>query len=146
MPGVMESQSALLEVVLNSSAKRDGADFAATANLGVLNARSVELIAQSRKIRELRNCKRGELMEHLKKQRGFAGAILLNSLKEPRLILAMSFWQAEKEASKRWETSATVVKLISPLIDVCTRVQIYEATLPGVSHTEMPIERVPFVS
>jgi len=72
-------------------------------------------------------------MEHLKKQRGFAGAILLSSLKEPRLILVMSFLAEKRKRANRWETSATVVKMILPLINVCTRVQTYEATLAGVN-------------
>lgn len=97
-----------------------------------LNARSVEFIAQPGKIRELRNCIQGSLMDHLKKQRGFSSAIVLVSHKEPRLVLVMSFWKAEKDATgNRWESSATVLKMISPLIDVCSRVHTYEAVLPN---------------
>lgn len=97
-----------------------------------LSARSVELIAQPGKVGELRTCVQSALMEHLKKQRGFAGAVVLNSLKEPRLILVMSLWKAEKYASgNRWETSAAVLAMISPLIDVCSKVQTYEAAMPS---------------
>jgi hypothetical protein len=97
-----------------------------------LNARSVELIAQPGKIRELRNCIQGPVMDHLKKQRGFSTAIVLVSHKEPRLVLVMSFWKAEKDAmGNRWESSAAVLKMIAPLIDVCSRVHTYEAVLPN---------------
>ncbi|MGA8144116.1 MAG: hypothetical protein WB987_09540 [Candidatus Acidiferrales bacterium] len=83
-------------------------------------------------------------MDHLKKQRGFAGAIVLSSHKEPRLILVMSLWKAEKDATgNRWETSAAILKMISPLIDVCSRVHTYEAALPNLVDTPAAIIAAP---
>jgi hypothetical protein len=108
-----------------------------------LHVRSVELIAQPRKINELGSCVRGALLDHLKKQRGFAGAIVLGSRKEPRLILVMTFWNAEKDAGNRWECSAAVLKMVSPLIDVCTRVHTYEAALPGFPDAPLPSAATP---
>jgi hypothetical protein len=108
-----------------------------------LHVRSVELIAQPRKIDELGSCVRGALLDHLKKQRGFAGAIVLGSRKEPRLILVMTFWNAEKDAGNRWECSAAVLKMVSPLIDVCTRVHTYEAALPGFPDAPLPSAATP---
>ena len=113
---------------------------APNGNLGfrTLNARSVEFIAQAGKIRELRTCIRGPLMDYLKKQRGFSSAIVLTSHKEPRLVLVMTLWNAEKDATgNRWENSASVLRMISPLIDVCSRVHTYEAALPNL--VEMPV-------
>jgi hypothetical protein len=83
-------------------------------------------------------------MEHLKKQRGFAGAIVLSSHKEPRLVLVMSLWRSEKDASgNRWESSAAVLKMIAPLIDVCTRVHTYEAALPSLQDSLLPALTAP---
>jgi hypothetical protein len=110
--------------------------LAPNGNLGfrTLNARSVEFIAQPGKIRELRSCIRGSLMDYLKKQRGFSGAIVLTSHKEPRLVLVMSLWKTEGDAAgNRWESSGVVLKMLSPLIDVCTRVHTYEAALPNLA-------------
>jgi hypothetical protein len=108
-----------------------------------LHVRSVELIAQPRTIHELGIWVRGALLDHLKKQRGFAGAIVLGSRKEPRLILVMTFWNAEKDAGNRWEYSAAVLKMVSPLIDVCTRVNTYEAALPGFPDAPLPSAATP---
>jgi hypothetical protein len=108
-----------------------------------LHARSVELVAQPGKIRELGSCVRGTLMDHLKKQRGFAGVIVLWSVKEPRLILVMSFWKSEKDAGSRWESSAAVLKMVTPLIDVCTRVHTYQAALPSFAEAPLPAAAIP---
>jgi hypothetical protein len=108
-----------------------------------LHARSVELVAQPGKTRELGSCVRGALMDHLKKQRGFAGVIVLSSVKEPRLILVMSFWKSEKDAGNRWETSAAVLKMVSPLIDVCTRVHTYQAAMPSFAGAPLPATAIP---
>src|SRR5215469_13376610 len=67
-------------VACNSSPWEPRAALAPNDALGVqtLYARSVELVAQPGKIRELGSCVRGVLMDHLKKQRGFAGVIVLS--------------------------------------------------------------------
>jgi hypothetical protein len=82
-------------------------------------------------------------MDHLKKQRGFAGVIVLCSVKEPRLILVMSFWKSEKDAGNRWESSAAVLKMVSPLIDVCTRVHTYQAAMPSFADVPLPAAAIP---
>jgi Antibiotic biosynthesis monooxygenase len=114
-----------------------------TLGTQALHARSVELVAQPGKTRELGSCVRGTLMDHLKKQRGFAGVIVLSSVKEPRLILVMSFWKSEKDAGNRWESSAAVLKMVSPLIDVCTRVHTHQAAMPGFATAQLPAAAMP---
>jgi hypothetical protein len=133
-------------VVCNSNPWETRPALAAQGALGVqaLHARSVELVAQPGKIRELGSFVRGALADYLKKQRGFAGMIVLSSLKEPRLILVMSFWTAEKDAGNRWESSAAVLKMVSPLIDVCTRVHTYEAAMPNFLNAPLPVAAAPF--
>jgi hypothetical protein len=132
-------------VVCNSTSWEARTALAPDSALGIqtLHARSVELVAQPGKIRELGSCVRGTLMEHLKKQRGFSGVIVLSSVKEPRLILVMSFWKAEKDAANRWESSAAVLKMVTPLIDVCTRVHTYQAAMPGFPDAPLPIAATP---
>jgi hypothetical protein len=132
-------------VVCNSSPWEARTALAPNEALGTqtLHARSVELVAQPGKIRELGRCVRGALMDNLKKQRGFAGVIVLCSLKEPRLILVMSFWKSEKDAGNRWESSAAVLKMVSPLMDVCTRVHTYQAVMPSFPATPLPAAAIP---
>jgi hypothetical protein len=132
-------------VVCNSSPWEARAALVPNDALGTqtLHARSVELVAQPGKIRELGSCVRGALMDHLKKQRGFAGVIVLCSVKEPRLILVMSFWKSEKDAGNRWESSAAVLKMVSPLIDVCTRVHTYQAAMPSFTGAPLPVAAIP---
>lgn len=147
MSRAIETEAARIEdIVCNSDPWEARTALAPNCNLGfrILNARSVEFIAQPGKIRDLRSCVQGELMEHLRKQRGFAGAIVLSSHKEPRLVLVMSLWKSEKDATgNRWESSAAVLKMIAPLIDVCTRVQTYEAALPNLQDSRLPIISAP---
>ena len=132
-------------VVCNSSPWEARTALAPNDALGTqtLHARSVELVAQPGKTRELGSCVRGVLMAHLKKQRGFAGVIVLSSVKEPRLILVMSFWKSEKDAGNRWESSAAVLKMVSPLIDVCTRVHTYQAAMPSLADVSLPAAAIP---
>ncbi len=147
MSRAIDTEAARIEdVVCNSNLWEARTALTPNGNLGfrTLNARSVEFIAQPGKIGDLRSCAQGELMEHLKKQRGFAGAIVLSSHKEPRLILVMSLWRSEKDASgNRWESSAAVLKMIAPLIDVCTRVHTYEAALPNLQDSLLPALTAP---
>lgn len=142
----IETESVQIEnVVCKSSPWEARTALAPNDALGVqtLHARSVELLAQPGKIDELRSCVRGALMEHLKKQRGFAGVIVLCSVKEPRLILVMSFWKSEKDAGNRWESSVAVLKMVSPLMDVCTRVHTYQAAMPSFPAAPRPVAAIP---
>ena len=142
----IETEFAQIEnVVCNSSPWEARSALAPNDALGTqtLHARSVELVAQPGKTRELGSCVRGVLMNHLKKQGGFAGVIVLSSVKEPRLILVMSFWKSERDAGNRWESSAAVLKMVSPLIDVCTRVHTYQAAMPGFANAQLPAAAIP---
>lgn len=102
-------------------------------NMGflTLNARAVEFIAKPGRIRSLRGCIRERVMEFLKLQRGFSSAIILTSHKEPRLVLVITFWNTEKQATGNcWETAPALRKVLGSLVDVCTKVQTYEAAVP----------------
>ena len=103
----------------------DGVEF------GMLNARAVEFIAKPGRVQHLQNCMRREVAEILKQQTGFAGIFVLTSHKEPRLVQVLSFWNSAKQATENcWEDLRAVRKLVAPLIDVCGKVQSYEAALP----------------
>ncbi len=98
---------------------------------GTLNVRAVEFIAKPHKMGELQECMRGRISEFLGNLAGFSGALVLTSHKEPRLILVLSFWNTEGHATQnRWEDSRVVRQMVSPLIDVCSRVHTYEAAVP----------------
>src|ERR1700756_840280 len=141
----IETDFVQIENLGRNSSPWDARTTMAPNTLGTqtLHARSVELVAQPGKIRELGSCVRGTLIAYLKKQRGFSGATALSSVKEPRLMLVMSFWKAEKDAANRWESSAAVLKLVTPLIDVCTRVHIYQAAMPCFPDAPSPIGATP---
>lgn len=117
----------------NSKPLRASAALQTHSTLGyvTLDARAVEFIARPGKERELRECIRGKVIDSLRKRDGFAGACVLTSHKEPRLILVLSFWKTEQDATDiRWEETPGVRRLISPLADVCRKVHTYEAALP----------------
>jgi hypothetical protein len=104
---------------------RDGAES------GILNARAVEFIAKPGRVTHLRNCMRREVAELLQRQAGFAGILVLNSHKEPRLIRVLSFWSTANQATdNQWEDTPAVHKLIANFIDVCAKVHCYEASAP----------------
>ena len=93
-----------------------------------LNARLVEFIAKPGKVELLEEFVRGQIMEFLKRQRGFAGAIILNSHQEQRLILVVSLWTTKRMSEENcWERSRVVRQAAGCLIDVCSRVHTYEA-------------------
>jgi hypothetical protein len=101
------------------------------AESDVLNARCVEFIAKPGRVQHLRNCMRREVAGILERQSGFAGILVLNSRKEPRLIQVLSFWNSAKQATEnRWEDAPDVRRHISSLIDVCAKVHCYEASAP----------------
>ncbi len=105
-----------------------------------LNVRAVEFIGKPGRMRDLRNCIRDRVMEHLKQSSGFLSAIVMTSHKEPRQVLVLSFWQTESQATNsRWERAAEVRTLVLPLIDVCSRVQTYEAAVPSTAGVEMQV-------
>jgi quinol monooxygenase YgiN len=105
-----------------------------------MNARSVEFVAKPDKIEELRDCFRGPITDFLETRRGFSGAVVLTSHKEPRLILVISLWKAERDATDNcWEKMRVVRRLVGPLADVCSRVHTYEALLPQPTETEIQV-------
>jgi hypothetical protein len=127
------------EVACNSEGWRANLDSDGNSGLVTLNARAVEFIAKPGRIGDLRVCIRENVMEFLKLQRGFSSAIVLTSHKEPRLILVLTFWRTEKAATdSHWENARAVRKMLGSLIDVCTKVHTYEATLPKLSAAELP--------
>jgi hypothetical protein len=97
-----------------------------------LNARLVEFIAKPGKVELLEEFVRGQIMEFLSRQRGFAGAIILNSHQEQRLVLVVSLWTTKRVSEENcWERSRVVRQAAGCLIDVCSRVHTYEAGFAG---------------
>jgi hypothetical protein len=110
-----------------------GAKFAFDPRIGqpMWNVRAVEFICKPGKIREVHECIRGPIADLLRNADGFSNAMILHSHGELRRVLVLSFWETEEQArANRWEDSTTARKLVSPLIDVCARVETYEAILP----------------
>jgi hypothetical protein len=102
-----------------------------------LNARLVEFIAKPGKVELLEEFVRGQIMEFLSRQRGFAGAIILNSHQEQRLILVVSLWATKRMSEENcWERSRVVRQVVGCLIDVCSRVHTYEAGFAKASGEE----------
>lgn len=97
----------------------------------LLNARAVEFIAKSGKIRQLQCCIREGIMRGLEDCAEFSSAMLLSSHKEPRLVVVLTFWNSKEAAlNNRWEETAAVRQMVFPMIDKCCNVHSYEASLP----------------
>jgi hypothetical protein len=96
------------------------------------NVRSLGFISKPGQIQELKTCIEGPLIDCLRQVPGFAGAMVLHAQREWRNLLVLTFWEAESQAADNycWEEFSAVRKLLSPLIDVCTKVQTFQATLP----------------
>ncbi len=95
------------------------------------NVRAVGFIAKPEKTRELTACIEGPVTGVLQEAAGFAGAIVLHSQSDGRNVLVLTFWETESRTAKNcWEEFEEVRGMISPLIDVCTRVQTFRATAP----------------
>jgi len=102
------------------------------------NVRSVGFISKPGQIQELKTCLEGPLIDLLQEVPGFAGAIVLCAQKESRNLLVLTFWETEDQAANNsWEEFSVVRALLSPLVDVCTKVQTFQAVLP------QPAERCP---
>ena len=126
------------EVIGNSDDWRLNLRPNGNAGFQTLNARGVEFIAKPGRIQDLRNCIRDKVIDYLKLGTGFSSAVVLTSHKEPRLVLLLTFWQTEMQARNNcWELAPAVRKLMQPLIDVCSKVQTYEAAVPKSSGIEM---------
>ena len=126
------------EVVGNANKWRLNLNPGGSSGFQTLNARGVEFIAKPGRIQDLRNCIRDKVMDHLKFTAGFSSAVVLTSHKEPRLVLVLTFWVTEAQARNNcWEHAAAVRKLVQPLIDICSKVQTYEAAIPKSSETKM---------
>jgi len=94
------------------------------------NVRAVAFIAKPQKIDELKSCIDGPLANLLRRTDGFDRAIVLQSHRECRSILVLTFWGTKVEAVKNcWEEFPSVREMISPLIDVCKKVQTFQATI-----------------
>ena len=103
-----------------------------------LNARGVEFIAKPGRTQDLRNSIRDRVMDYLRVANGFSSAVVLTSHKEPRLVLVLTFWKTETQARNNcWEHAPAVRKMVQPLIDVCSKVQTYEAAVPKSSRMMM---------
>jgi hypothetical protein len=98
---------------------------------GTSNIRAVGFIAKPEKVNDLTISMKGPLMALLGQIPGFTGAMILHSHKEWRSVTMLTFWETEMQAIRiRWEDLPSVRKLIAPLVDVCTRVQTFQGTLP----------------
>jgi hypothetical protein len=95
------------------------------------NVRSVGFISKPGQTLELKTRLEGPLIDLLRQVPGFAGAMVLHAQKESRNLWVLTFWEGENQAANNcWEEFPTVRKLLSPLIDVCTKVQTFQATVP----------------
>jgi hypothetical protein len=136
----IESEMVTIEEVIgNSDGWRLNLDPNGNSGFETLNARGVEFIAKPGLIHNLRACIRDKVMEYLKDAHGFSSAVVLTSHKEPRLVLVLTFWKTETQARNNgWEHAPAVRKLVQPLIDVCSKVQTYEAAVPKTPGMELP--------
>jgi antibiotic biosynthesis monooxygenase len=97
------------------------------------NVRAVGFIAKPEKTPELTTSVEGKVAGLLRQMQGFSGAMVLQSHTEARSLLVLTFWETEGQAATNcWEELTAVKETIAPIIDVCTRVQTFRATLPSL--------------
>lgn len=117
----------LAEALLQAGAFAQGSETVRITG----NVRAVGFISKPGQIPELKTCIEGPLIDLVRQVPGFAGALVLHAQKESRNLLVLTFWEAENQAANNcWEEFSAVRKLLSPLIDICTKVQTFQATLP----------------
>jgi heme-degrading monooxygenase HmoA len=135
----IESEMVTIEEVIgNSNGWRLKLEPNGNSGFQTLNARGVEFIAKPGRTQDLRNSIRDRVMGYLRAASGFSSAVVLTSHKEPRLVLVLTFWKTETHARNNcWEHAPAVRKMVQPLIDVCSKVQTYEAAVPKSSELEM---------
>lgn len=98
----------------------------------VWNVRAVAFVAKPQKAAGLAECFEGPILRWLHQVPGFAGAMILNCHNEWRRILVLTFWETEAQAAKcRWEDHRGVRRLTEPLVDLCAKVETFEAVLPA---------------
>lgn len=94
----------------------------------VFSSRAVEFIAQAGMSTQLCTRIDGPVLKFLEKQRGFAGAAVLTTHKEPRRILVLTFWKTERDClQNEWELADQVQSAVATLIDAFSRVRTYKA-------------------
>jgi len=126
-PGNLAEEKDGFEVILPS------ADTARALAKAGWNVRSVGFIAKPEKTHELQTCISESVNDLLQRVPGFLGAIVLHSKHEERNLLVLTFWETEKQAANnRWEEFQAVRKVLSPIVDVCTKVQTFRATVPPI--------------
>jgi hypothetical protein len=97
----------------------------------VWNVRAVGFISKPERVADLTACLEGPVTGLLREVRGFASAIVLQSHQEGRSVLVLTFWETKAQAmTNRWEQLSAVRELISPLVDVRTKVQTFQASVP----------------
>jgi len=89
--------------------------------------RSIGFIAKPDKTRELTACLEGPVSTLLRETPGFAGLMVMHSQHEERNLLVFAFWETEKQAANHWEEFSSVRRIVSPLVDVCAKVQTFHA-------------------
>lgn len=121
------SKVRLADGLLESGRSAHGKDMVRMTS----HVRSVGFISKPGQIRELKTCIEAPLIDVLRQTPGFAGAMVLHAQKESRSLLVLTFWEEEDQAENNcWEEFPAVRALLSPLIDLCTKVQTFQATLP----------------
>lgn len=120
------SETQLVDVLLESESCSRGRDAIRMTS----HVRSVGFISKPGRIRELKTCLEGPLMDLLHQVPGFTSALVLHAQKESRNLLVLTFWESESQAADNsWEEFPAVRQLLSPLIDVFMKVRTFEATL-----------------
>lgn len=113
-----------------------GRDSARGLTMAGWNVRSVGFIAKPEKTHELQTCISESVNNLLRQVPGFLGAIVLHSKHEERNLLVLTFWETEMQAANNhWEEFQAVRKVLSPIVDVCTKVQTFRATVPPICAT-----------
>jgi hypothetical protein len=102
--------------------------------MSTANIRAVWLIAKPERSANLGAALKGPLLGLLESAPGFAGSMVLYAHKESRSVMVLTFWGKSAQAINTcWEEFSAVRRLLSPLVDVCTKVQVYEGEITAAN-------------
>jgi heme-degrading monooxygenase HmoA len=97
--------------------------------------RVVEIRTKTGKARDFSTTLNEKVLPLLRKQPGFVDEITLFSTREPDRILALSFWQSEKDAQLYNDEQFTkVTEILSPILETPPHIQTYNVDTSTTHH------------
>jgi hypothetical protein len=103
-----------------------------------LQARVVEFIAKPERTDELRGLLCKVVTPLFRDRTGFIRSIVLTTYEEQRRVVLITFWSTKERALRDpWEETPMVRELLSPLIDVWSKIRNYKVDVTEAKETTL---------